>query len=263
MGKLSDALDRYQSERAVKAQMLRPETNHSRDMIIHHAFDPKLVVLTAPESIEAENFKILKGQIFFPKDGPRPRTIMITSAFPGEGKSFVAANLAASIAQGVNEYALLVDCDFRRPRIHKILGCSNKEGLQQYLTGKKALQELLIKTRIDKLSVLTAGIPSFKPSELLASSMMEELFEEFKERYDDRYVIVDTAPSHVISEVNILAKYVDGVIFVVMAGKTPREIIHKSIEALGKEKVLGIIFNGYQKAYKSYDRYYKNYYKKG
>ncbi|SPD74974.1 putative Non-specific protein-tyrosine kinase [uncultured Desulfobacterium sp.] len=262
MGKLSDALDRHQSERAVKTLMFRPETDHGLGTVMQKEFDPKLVVLTAPESMDAENFKVLKGQIFFPKDGIRPRTILVTSAFPGEGKSFIAANLAASIAQGMNEYALLVDCDFRRPRIHKILGYSNKEGLSDYLTGKKPLHELLIKTKIEKLSLLTSGTSPSKPSELLSSNMMKELFQEFKERYDDRYVIVDTAPSHVISEVNILAKYVDGVIFVVMAGKSPREVIQKSIEAIGKEKVLGIIFNGYEKAYKPYDRYYRNYYKK-
>ena len=273
MGKLSDALERHQKERAIKTKML-PVREHepsilkeasaptARESIIRHSFDPKLMAHSMPESIDAENFKTLKGQILFPKDRSRPRTILITSAFPSEGKTFVAANLAVSLAQGINEHALLVDCDFRRPRLHTMLGCSNKDGLQEYLTGKRELSELLIRPGIENLTLLTAGNPAPNPAELLSSNKVKALFEELKAHYQDRYVIIDTAPSHVISEVNILAKYVDGIIFVVRSGKAPKELIHKCIENLGKEKVLGIVFNGYEKAHKTYSRYYKNYYKK-
>ncbi len=272
MGKISNALERHKKETSIKVKMLSvrrsenlvkkgPESNFAPESIIRTSFDPKLVVCSASESMDAENFRALKGHILIPKDNKRLKTIMITSAFPGEGKSFVAANLAASIAQGINEHALLVDCDFRHPSVHEMLGYSNKKGLQEYLTGKNELPDLLVQTRIDKLSLLTAGSPSPNPSELLSSNMMRDLLEEIKGRYQDRYIIIDSAPSHIMAEVSVLANCVDGIIFVVMARKSSREVINKCIGNLGKDKILGIVFNGYEQAHKVYDRYYEKYYK--
>jgi len=82
---------------------------------------------------------------------------------------------------------------------------------------------------------------------------------ELKNRYEDRFIIIDSTPSQVASEANVLANYVDGIIFVIMAQRSHREVIRKSIEDLGKEKVLGIIFNGYKNSYKRYNKYYKRY----
>ncbi|MEE8180097.1 MAG: exopolysaccharide biosynthesis protein, partial [bacterium] len=79
-------------------------------------------------------------------------------------------------------------------------------------------------------------------------------------RYQDRFIIIDASPSHVTAEANVLANYVDGVIFVVMAQKSSRETIQRSIENLGKKKILGIVFNGYSQSYKGYQDYYKKYY---
>ena len=186
---------------------------------------------------------------------------MVTSAMPGDGKTFVAANLAASIAMGIDEYVLLVDCDLRRPDLHRMLGLSNAEGLREYLSGKKDLRDLLVRTSIDKLSLLPAGSPPHNPSELLASAGMKSFLEEIRNRYEDRFIIIDTAPSQVLTEANILANFVDGIIFVVMDQITPREAVQKAIENLGKKKVLGVVYNGHSQRYKSYGKYYKEYYK--
>jgi len=261
MGKLSDALERQQNEREIKANMLQPISRNKKPATsIQNSFDPKLVVCSAPGSIEAENFKILKGQILFSKEGKPPKTILITSALPNEGKTFTAANLAVSLAQGIDEHALVVDCDFRVPSLHKMFGYSNREGLQEFLAGKKELSDLLIRTKVDKLSLLTAGTSPSNPAEMLSSSMVNELFEELKTRYHDRYIVIDTAPSHGVSEVNILANYVDAVIFVVRHGRAPRQIVKKCIEKIGKDKIFGIVFNGHDKTNKTYDKYYKKYY---
>ena len=261
MGKLSAALERHQQEKTIKAKPLSTE-GPQPDTVVMNRLDPRLVVCSAPGSLEAENFKVLKSQILFPKQGSNPRVVMVTSALPGEGKTFVAANLAVSLAQGVHEHALLMDCDFHHPNIHHMLGYANKAGLQEYLTGKAQLSELLIRTGIEKLSLLTAGVSVPDPSELLTSATMKGLFEELKGRYPDRYIIVDSAPSHLMAEVSVLSNYVDGIIFVIKAGRAPRRIIDDAIERLGKEKIFGIVFNGYDKATKSYDSYYSKYYKK-
>jgi protein-tyrosine kinase len=273
MGKISRALERYQKEKSIKAGRLpigKPEylnekelgSTFARELIIHNGFSPKLVALSVPESLETENFKILKSQILFPKDGERPRTIMVTSALPGEGKTFVTANLAVSLALGINEYVLLVDCDLRNPRLHEMLGHSNLEGLHEYLTGKRKLSDLLIRTKIEKLSLLTAGCTPSNPIELLSSTMMKRFLKEVKGRYDDRFIIIDATPSQVTAEANVLAKYVDAIIFVVRAQKTPRETIRRCIENLGRQKILGIVFNGYAQSYKHYGKYYTKYYKR-
>ncbi len=261
MGKLSDALKRQQDEREIKATMLQSEAHPGGESIIQENVSPKLIVTTAPGSVEAEKFKVLKGQILFAKRETKPRTIMVTSAIPNEGKTFVATNLAVSLSQGINEHALLIDCDFHRPGLHKILGYSDREGLQDYLTGNKELADLLIKTHIDKFSLLTAGTPAPNPSELLSSTMMKDFFDEVKSRYHDRYIIVDCAPSHIMSEVSILANYVDCVIFVVRAQRAPREVINQCIERLGKNNILGIVFNGHDSTDKYYGKYYGKYYK--
>ena len=115
MGKISDALDRYKKENAIKTEQLPLERKVasekekiskplSRELIISEKINSKLVTFFAPDSIDAENFKILRTQLLFGKESERPRLIMVTSAFPGEGKTFVSANLAVSIAQGIDEY---------------------------------------------------------------------------------------------------------------------------------------------------------------
>ena len=180
MGKLSDALERHKKEKAIKASMLpidRVEKPSKKEdsfspaevTITSNDFDKKLIVMTAPDSFEAESFKLLRAQILFAKNRKRPRTIMVTSAMPGDGKTFVAANLAASIALGIDEYVLLVDCDLRRSNLHEMFGLSNGDGLHEYLKKEKGLADLLIRTRIDKLSLLPAGSHPHNPSELLAS----------------------------------------------------------------------------------------------
>jgi len=272
MGKISDALERHRKEREIKTETFFPDRQTEppvmesvfhvhKDIINQNNYDPKLVVLTAPESFEAENFKLLRAQIMFAKDRKRPRTILITSAAPGDGKTFIAANLAVSIASGIDEHVLLVDCDLRRSNLHAMFGLSRSKGLHEYLIGKKKLPELLIKTKINKLSLLTAGYPPYNPSELLASGAMKAFLEEIRDRYDDRIIVLDTAPSQVLAEANILSNFVDGIVFVIRSGKTPRAMIRKAIDGLGKEKILGIVFNGDSRERKTYGKYYGNYYK--
>lgn len=270
MGKISNALERHKKEKLIEVKRLpiearedltkkRSESPLRSEWMIQDGFSPKVVVLSAPDSLDAENFKILRAQILFPKDGERPRIIMVTSAFPGEGKTFVAVNLAVSLALGVNEHVLLLDCDLRRPDVHQVLGYSNTEGLHEFLTGKRQLPDLLIRTKIEKLSFLAAGTPSTRPSEWLSSTMMREFLEEVRARYDDRFIIIDSPPSQVTSEANVLANYVDGIIFVVMAQRSPKEAIRRNVENLGK-KILGIVFNGYatdERSYHKYDKYYR------
>jgi exopolysaccharide/PEP-CTERM locus tyrosine autokinase len=220
-----------------------------------------------PQSIEYEMFKILRGNILFPAEGEPPRSILITSALPSEGKSFVAANLAVSIAQNINEHVLLMDCDIRRPCIHTIFGYSEAPGLTEFLNQRASLTDVLLKTSVKKLTLLPAGNPPKNPAELLSSKEMTSLMDEVKQRYPDRHIIIDSPPPQLTAETNAIARRVDGVILVVKYGRTPRDMVAEMIESIGREKVLGVVMNwfdlrassyyGYGK-YSKYGKYYRS-----
>lgn len=276
MGKISDALERHNKEKIVRLDALReekpirlmveePEVKLARqiasDLISEKSFSESLVMLSTPDSADAETFKILRGQILFPKDRKVPRTMLVTSTLPAEGKTYVAANLAATLALSIDEYVLAIDADLRRPRLHTMFGYSKVPGLHEHLVEGRKLEELILKSGIDKLSILPAGKPPRNPTELLSSNMMRTFLDEVRGRYTDRFLIIDSPPSSVTAEGKILAQHVDGIIFVVMANKTPRKDIQKTIDNIGREKIIGIVFNGYDQVRKSYYRYYDRYYK--
>lgn len=267
MGKIFDALEKAKKEKAIKSETIpanRPGSANwgtsVMETIKSNNVSSKLIVLTAPDSFEAESFKLLRAQILFSKDRERPRTIMVTSAMPGDGKTFVAANLAASIAQGIDDYVLLVDCDLRRSSLHQMFGLSNRYGLHEYLKKKKELPELLIKTSINKLSFLPAGTLPSNPSELLASNDMMSFLEEVRDRYDDRFIILDTPPSQILAESHVISNFVDGIVFVVRENVTPSDMVKKAVSSFSKEKLLGVVVNGHAKHQKKHAYYYKNYY---
>jgi exopolysaccharide/PEP-CTERM locus tyrosine autokinase len=272
MGKIADALERHKKENATKVEFLHDakpmksvseeqEIEFARDFCTLHECDPKLIVLSAPNSADAENFRILRAQVLFARDGNKPKTLMVTSAFPGEGKTFVCANLAASIALGVDEHVLLVDCDLRNPNLHHFLGFKNTRGLSDHLSKKKPLEELIIQTQQEKLFLLPAGKSPPNPSELLSSTNMNGLLEKVRERYQDRLIVLDAPPSNIAAETSFLARHVDAIIFVIMAGKISRDVITRTMDNLGKDKILGIVFNGYNPSRKAYYKYSPQYYK--
>jgi exopolysaccharide/PEP-CTERM locus tyrosine autokinase len=168
---------------------------------------------------------------------------MVTSATGGEGKTFVSANLAAGLSRDLHAHALLVDCDLRVPLLGNLFGFSNKLGLSDYLKDGRKIADLLLETRIEKLSLLPGGNVPENPTELIGSRRMEDLVLELKSRYNDRYVIFDSTPLLAASESEVLSKLVDGIIIVVKAGVTPRETVKQAISFLDKEKILGLVLN--------------------
>ena len=225
------------------------------------AYDQNLVSLLDPQSFEAEQFKMLRTSILFPVLGEAPKSILVTSPLPGEGKSFVSANLAVSIAMNINKYVLLVDCDLRKPDLHRIFGFGDVPGLSDYLAERRALDSLLLRTTVEKLTLLPGGpIPS-NPSELMSSERMSAMLEEVKHRYHDRLIVIDSPPPSLAAETNFLAREVDGIILVVKHGKTPTEEVEDLIDKVGGKKILGAVINHLDKqvsrryGYGKYGRY--------
>jgi exopolysaccharide/PEP-CTERM locus tyrosine autokinase len=223
--------------------------------------DHRLVCIHEPSSPAAECFKMLRSKLKISDSGELRKTIMVTGAQPMDGKSLVSANLAVSIAQGINQYVLLVDCDLRRPSLHKSLGSQVKHGLREYLEGGSSIAPYLIKTPVKKLTLLPAGQPLASPSELLGSEKMQLLIQELKDRYSDRFVILDTPPAHFTAETSSLFSMMDGVLLVVRSGKTSREAVADVINNIGRDKIIGVVFNASQEVQKDY-RYYYRYYQR-
>jgi protein-tyrosine kinase len=264
MSKIHKALERAQSERdgdedlrkegpvsfipGVKEKAPEPaRVAPSRPRVTEKVVsDHRLITYYEPDSVAAEQFRKLRTQILRLSIPRPPRTILVTSSTSGEGKTFVAANLAAGIAHDFQAYSLLVDSDLRNPSLGRWLGIHNGYGLSDYLVGKKDIPELLIKTEVERLKVLLGGTLQDNPSELIGSDRMEALIEELKERYSDRYIIFDSTPILATSEPEVLCKLVDGIIFVVRAGVTPRETVKEAISALDKDKILGVVLNDLQ-----------------
>jgi exopolysaccharide/PEP-CTERM locus tyrosine autokinase len=216
-----------------------------------------LVTLMNPKSFEAEQFKILRTNLLFAESGKMPRSVMVTSTMSGEGKSFVAANLAVSVARHVNWNVLLIDCDLRRPNIHRQFGFQNIAGLSDYLADGDDLEPLLLKTGIENLTILPAGKMPDNPSELLSSNRMAALLKEAASRYKDRLIIIDSPPPTMTAESGALARYVDGILLVVKYGTTPKSSAKDLIGKLGRKKIIGAVINNFDIGS---SRYRKKYY---
>lgn len=224
-----------------------------------NGIDPRLACFLRPNSPAMESFRMLRAKLLLRATQSALRTIMVTSAQPLDGKTMVAANLAISIAQGINEHVLLVDCDLRRPSLDRVLGLKAHEGIREYLEKGTSVAPYLMKTPVKKLSLLPAGKVPPNPSELLSSEKMRNLVTELKSRYEDRYIIFDATPAQFAGETTFLVSMVDGALFVVRSGQTAMDQILRAMENIDGSKVIGAVFNASDEAPRDF-RYYYRYY---
>jgi exopolysaccharide/PEP-CTERM locus tyrosine autokinase len=261
MGKMFDALQKAEKEKIREPQEISVKTT-SDDTVL----DSKLVSFFQPGSIVAEQFRKLRTVLFRSTLENPPKTILVTSSFSGEGKSLIAINLAICIAIELQSHALLVDCDLRNPTLSRWFGLNKSQGLSDYLLGKVELPDILVKTQVDKLSLICGGTSQENPVELIGSKKMEALIEELKSRYSDRYIILDSSPVLATTEPNVLDQMIDGILFVIRAGVTPRESAQQAVKLLKTEKIIGAVLNdmefkssGLHSRYFGTDSYYYNY----
>lgn len=244
MGKMYEALERLEKEKyrdtrvSAKSSALNPlQEEPSRE----------LVVLNKPGGVVAEHFRFLRSRLVRPEDGMNRRSILLSSALQGEGKTFIASNLAAILALGVDEHVLVIDADLRSPRMHEVFGyTAESPGLSDHLIDGKPLKDMLQKTQVEKLSVLPAGRYVGNPTEVLSSKRMQSFLREARERYSDRFVIIDSPPLEIAPETVTMAQEVDGSYLIIRVRSTPRGVTKKSKERFMQDKFLGVIFNGYQ-----------------
>lgn len=202
------------------------------------------------EGRTAQEFRVIKRPLIanaFGK-GVAPvrngKRVMVTSSFPGEGKSFCAINLAMSIAAERDHKVLLVDADVARPSVPRELGIDTGAGLMDLLLDDHLdVSRFVLPTNVDKLALLPAGRRHQQATELLASASMTRLLEQISARYPDRIVIFDSPPLLVTTESRVLASYMGQIVLVVEAGKTPRDAMKESLAMIEGSEVVGLVLN--------------------
>lgn len=219
----------------------------------------ELVTITHPKSPIAEAYRTLRTNIQFSSFDKSVKTVTVTSSGPGEGKSTVASNLAVVTAQS-GKKTLIIDCDQRRSRLHKVFGLSNMVGLSNMLAGEVAFPDVVQQTEIQNLFLLTAGTRPPNPSELLASEKMKNFIHTMREEFD--FVIMDTPPVLIVTDAQLLADYTDGYLLIVSSGTVDRNAAAKSKELLENvnAKLLGVVLNNLEISEKGYYGYYYHYY---
>lgn len=219
-----------------------------------------LIVSKNPKSPVSEAFRTLRTNLQFSTIDDSIKSLVMTSPGPGEGKSTVIANLAVTMAQS-GKKVLLIDCDLRKPTVHKKLGIPNSGGMTNLLIQKKQIDECIMETEIPNLYVITSGPIPPNPAELLGSNRMKSLIREFENVFD--ITLIDAPPVLAVTDAQILSKICSGTIITTAHGQSEKEAIIKAKELLDAtdSKILGIVFNKIpMKNSRKYGKYYGKYY---
>jgi capsular exopolysaccharide synthesis family protein len=212
------------------------------------------LTVNSGDATSTEQYRRLAGRLYLAQAEHGTRIVMVTSALPGEGKTLTATNVALTLAESYKRQVLLIDADLRRPWIHEMFQVPNLSGLNDGLRSEEDHKIPLLRLT-DHLSILTAGRPDRDPMSVLSSDRMKRVLQEASARFD--WVVIDTPPVALLTDAHLLASLVDAVLIVIQSGKTPLAPINKAIEAVGRERVLGIVLNRADNAavYRAYDYY--------
>ena len=264
MDYLDDTIkDEEEAKRALAWPMLAviPAIEHEETASADGTFlSNALVVQNMPKSSASEAFRGLRTAIHFSALQSKSQVIMVTSSFPGEGKSTISANLALVFSQA-NKRVLLLDCDLRRPSQNRIFNLSRSPGLTEALAGDTPLEEALHQTDIQSISLLTAGTIPPNPAEVLSSDNMRNLLTGLRDSYD--IIIIDAPPVIPVTDAPLLSALADLIVVVVESGRIPAKAAQRMKELLQSVQapVAGFVLNDRTALYSdSYGYYGKGYY---
>jgi polysaccharide biosynthesis transport protein len=222
------------------------------------AMRPDLVAFHLPKSTASESFRGIRTSILLSSADSAPQIILVCSTGPREGKTINAANIAVTMAQSGSK-VIILDCDMRRPKIHKLFGIPREHGISNLLATSSDVEGAIVHSRIPNLDVMPCGPIPPNPSEILGSKRMVSLLDTLRKRYTR--IIIDSPPSTAVTDAVVLSKFVDGVILVIRAGETIRQMAKNGVaqfEAVGAP-LIGAILNAVDLGRDSY-YYFKYYY---
>lgn len=217
----------------------------------------KLVTIANGQSFISEQFRTIRTNITFSMPDREIKTILVTSATPGEGKSTNAANIGVVFAQE-GKRVVIVDADLRKPTMHYTFLLQNARGLSNLLTRHFTISEVVNNTDIANLYVLTSGPIPPNPAELLASTLMGSVIEELKKEFD--IIIFDAPPLLSVTDAQILSNKCDGTLLIVNSGVAENESVLKAKSSLeaSKANILGVVLNNYKMPlHQYYEQYYR------
>jgi len=221
-----------------------------------------LLIAADPRSSLAEAYRHLRTSILLSTAGHAPKSLLVTSSLPSEGKTTTATNTAISLAQ-TGARVLIIDADMRRPRLHSIFGVENNIGLSTLLASELTDQEVTSAIRQDersKLHILTSGPIPPNPAELIGSEHMASLLRRLQTKFT--HVVVDSPPIASFTDGVLTASMVDGVILVVHAGRSSRQVVRRSRQLLQEigAKIFGVVLNNVNLNTRDNYYYYQSYY---
>jgi protein-tyrosine kinase len=221
----------------------------------------KLVVSPNVPHALREQYRRLAANLHHAQEEGGIRTLMVTSAVPDEGKTLTATNIALTLSESYRRKVLLIDADLRRPSLDEVFMVPKGFGLNEALTGNADRKVSVIQISRN-LSLLPAGSPNPDPMSSLTSDRMRRLIKEAGAAFE--WVIMDTPPIAILTDATLLGSMVDGALLVVRAGQTPAELVQRSVDALGKNHIVGVVLNRAERRRNigrdyTYDSYYHGY----
>jgi capsular exopolysaccharide synthesis family protein len=242
------------------------------ESIVQHPWSPSMPSFPtlADRGAGVEQFRRLRSRIYQLRYEAPLKTILVSSGTPGEGKSFVAANLAMSLARNSINNILLIDGDLRRPTIHNLLGAPSSPGLSEYLAGTAAVGDIMQRDRgshngqanseraTSNLTLIPAGRCGDNSSELAANHRFEELIATLSPHFD--WILIDSPPVLAVTDAVDLARAADGVMLVVREARTPFDVAQRASAAFSNSRVLGFVLNAAKDAPRSGSYYYYYHY---
>ncbi len=219
------------------AEIQARKANHAK-----WAADPTLNVFEpGQEGHAAEQFRTLRSRLYQYRGSHALKTLLVTSSMAGEGKTFVASNLARAIVRQQERRVLVIDADLRRPRLHTAFGATRTPGLGDYLRGKADELAIIQHGPEGTLCLIACGEAVDHPSELLSNGRLKTLLERVGPAFD--WVIFDSPPCLPVADAGIIGHACDGVLLVVRAGYTPAALVLKSKEELKQRNIVGVVLN--------------------
>lgn len=221
------------------------------------AWIERLVVAPNPEPLLIEQMRQLAATLHQAQTTSGLKIVLLTSAEPNEGKSLTAMNLALTLSESYKRRVLLIDADLRRPSLHEIAQVPNISGLGETLRSVQE-QKVTAVQLSDHLMLVPAGRPDKNPMSALTSPRMKMILEDAASRYD--WVLIDAPPIGAVADSSLLAPMADAVLLVVRAGRTAYQGVLRAVDAIGRERILGVVLNGMDYIEASpYRRYYAAY----